>query len=365
MRRRTGKRRPAALAEKYVATLKPTRSAKTCRTYSMQLQAFHRWLKKSRLRVNQLDRAQLTRWLLYRSRQGVSAGTRNNEIVTVRLYLRWLAEQGILRANADDLIRRSDLPKLPRYLPRPLAPDADRELQKRLQHSPDPLHQGLLLTRKAGLRIGELISLGYDCIRTDYQGRSFLKVPLGKLNSERLVPLDNAALKLVNRLRRHARSPRQWLMVTVTGKRTRYEQYLRALHHICRGLPIADRMTIHRLRHTYATSLLSAGMSLTSVMKLLGHRDYRMTLRYTEITQETVGKEYFRALAEIEKRYHHQLGSAPADSFNPVKAIGDVVRWLKKHTAAERSPNDAVRLLVRRLERAGKEIHALSATNIK
>lgn len=365
MKRCIRKSRKAALVLRYIALLQPTRSRATCRTYRNQLQKFHRWLKTNRVDVTELDRKHMTGWLVYRSEQGVSASTRNNEIVTVRLYLRWLHEQGIIHTNPDELIRRTDLPKLPQYLPRPLAPDIDQELQKRLQRSKNPLDKALLLTRRAGLRIGELIGLDFDCIRADYQGRQFLKVPLGKLNNERLVPLDEATVELVENLRKRGHKPRPFLMVTVTGKKTRYSQYVDALHNICQGLDIADRMTIHRLRHTFATSLLSGGMSLPSVMKLLGHRDWRMTLRYTEITQETVGKEYFEALTEIENRYHTQLHSKRSDIFNPAKAIADVIRWLNKNTALDASSNNVARLLTKRLERARKEINALCASKVK
>jgi site-specific recombinase XerC len=78
----------------------------------------------------------------------------------VRLYLHWLYEQGSIETNPDELILRTDLPKRPKYLPRPLAPQIDQQLQKRLQRSKKPVHKALLLTRKAGLRIGELIGLG-------------------------------------------------------------------------------------------------------------------------------------------------------------------------------------------------------------
>lgn len=56
---------------------------------------------------------------------------------------------------------------------------------------------------------------------------------------------------------------------------------------------------------------MNAGMSLMGAMKLLGHRDYRMTLRYTEITLETVGDEYQAALTKMEKRYRIALEATP------------------------------------------------------
>jgi site-specific recombinase XerD len=365
MKRRTQKSRPVASVQKYIAMLQPTRSPNTCRLNRYQLQGFHRWLKINQLDVTELNREHITHWLVYRTEQGLSATTRREEIITVRIYLHWLHEQGIVDTNPDELIRKTDLPKLPKYLPRPLSPQIDQQLQKRLQRSPKPVHKALLLTRKAGLRIGELIDLQYDCIRTDFQGRQFLKVPLGKLNNERLVPMDDATVKLVDNLRKRGYKPRQFLMATATGQRTKYHRYTYALSTICQGLDIPDRMTLHRLRHTFATSLLSAGMSLPSLMKLLGHRDWRMTLRYAEITQEAVGKEYFEALTEIENRYHAQLHCKQADLFNPIKSIGDVIRWLRTNIAPDASSKNFARLLIRRLERARKEIAALRARKVK
>jgi integrase len=64
-----------------------------------------------------------------------------------------------MRTSPDELIRESDFPKLPRYLPRPLSAEADRELQRRLAASQDPTAWALLLMRRTGLRTGELRNL--------------------------------------------------------------------------------------------------------------------------------------------------------------------------------------------------------------
>ncbi|MCY1041708.1 hypothetical protein OV208_10320 [Corallococcus sp. bb12-1] len=67
---------------------------------------------------------------------------------------------------------------------------------------------------------------------------------------------------------------------------------------------------------------MSGGISLMGVMKLLGHRDYRMTLRYTEITLETVGEEYHAAMTKLETRYRLALTSAAPSKLDP-----DQARW--------------------------------------
>ena len=186
---------------------------------------------------------------------------------------------------------RSDLPKLPQYLPRPLSPDIDVLLQKRLRQSRCRLQLGLLLMRNTGLRIGELLRLSHRCVRSDTRGHNFLKVPLGKLDTERLVPLDAKTLRLVRRLQRLGRWPPRLL----SRVRRSPHSLLRdeaALRKACHGLTTPEPITSHRLRHTYATTLLAGGMSLVAIMRLLGHRDYRMTLRYAAITDETVVTEY-------------------------------------------------------------------------
>src|SRR5207244_13010536 len=56
-----------------------------------------------------------------------------------------------------------------------------------------------------------------------------------------------------------------------------------------------EAITIHRLRHTYATFKLRDGVSLPSVRKLLGHTNLQTTLRYTEIDLETIKRELVEA----------------------------------------------------------------------
>ena len=133
----------------------------------------------------------MEQWFLALSDEGLQACSRRHILIDTRTYLHWLLERNELRADPDDLVRSSDLPKLPTYLPRPLSPAQDIKLQQRLEASSDRLHQGLLLMRLTGLRIGELANLPCDCLRVDLHGHKFLKVPLGKLNNERLIPVDD------------------------------------------------------------------------------------------------------------------------------------------------------------------------------
>ena len=200
----------------------------------------------------------------------------------------------------------SDLPRLPRPLPRYLPVDADRRLTAALTDSPYRLTaDALLLQRACGLRIGELLDLELDGVHEVPDQGSWLKVPLGKLDTERMVPLDEETVELLDRIAAtrsagrplpHPRPgrPAQFLF-THHGKRlgqgaVRHELARAALE---AGL---DHTTPHQLRHTYATALVNAGVSLQALMALLGHVSATMSLRYAKLFDTTVRTEYERAL---------------------------------------------------------------------
>jgi len=364
LRRGKLQRRPLpALAEQFVATLAVTLRPGTCGNYRTHLRRFCGWLAEHGVAVRQLDREQVARWLAHLHERGLKPATRFQTILQVRALLRWLYERGLLARPAEQLIRSTDFPKLPCYLPRPLSPAADRQLRARLSGSSCRYQQGLLLMRNTGLRIGELCGLEYDCVRSDAQGNRFLKVPLGKLNNERLVPLDSGTVELIEQLQGEGSAERPWLLASPTGQRTYPWLYYRALRQACAGLDIDGRMTSHRLRHSYATTLLSGGMSLVGLMRLLGHLSYQTTLRYAAITQETIGREYFEALSQLEQRYQRQLQSRqlPGAEDDPRRLLSDVARWLDKHVAHERGQGRVARRLIKRLRRLEAEIGQLMA----
>jgi len=347
-------------AADFVDSLRATLKPSSCLQYAGALRAFHEWLDAHGYSVTTLTRQQTSRWLRHLAALGRAPVTRVNVINSVRAYLRALNDAGLLDTAAEELLRTSDLPKIPVYLPRPLPPAIDQELQRRLAKSPHRYHRGLLVMRNTGLRVGELSQLSIDCIWDDDAGNVFLKVPLGKMNTERLVPLDQKTLGLVRELQRTGRPGRKLLLESELALQTRRGKLTLALRAAATGLTIPGGLTTHRLRHTYATTLLGAGMSLTSLMKLLGHTDYRMTLRYAAITLETVGTEYRAALSQLEVRYQTAL-TTPRLALAPLEpdaALQDLILWVQKR-AIDDDQRESAALLVKRLRRLRDELREL------
>ncbi|HEY7814482.1 MAG TPA: site-specific integrase, partial [Nakamurella sp.] len=148
----------------------------------------------------------------------LSASERRSRILTVGRMIDDIIEWGWAEAPIHRLIFPRDIPRLPRPLPRYLPADADRRLTGALHASPNRLRaDALLLLRATGMRIGELIDLELDCVHEVPGAGAWLKVPLGKLDTERMVPIDPETLELLDRITEH-RSPGQPLPHPRTGK---------------------------------------------------------------------------------------------------------------------------------------------------
>jgi integrase len=109
-----------------------------------------------------------------------------------------------LRRILEELSWTEELPVLARqerYLPRPLTIDQDKIIQQELLQRDDRNSNAFLLIRHTGMRIGECADLSFDCLRLVGADSWAIHVPLGKLKTDRLVPVDAFVCRLVDRLR--------------------------------------------------------------------------------------------------------------------------------------------------------------------
>ena len=248
----------------------------------------------------------------------ITVADQARRINAVGNFLAEITEWGWPDAPPRRLLFRSDIPRLPRPLPRYLPVDADRRLAEALASSPSRLAaDALLLQRACGLRIGELLDLELDCVHEVPGQGSWLKVPLGKLDTERMVPLDEETLVLVDRIAatrsggrpiRHPRTGRPTQFLFTHHGRRLSQNALRAELNRAAAAAGLDHVTPHQLRHTYATALVNAGVSLQALMALLGHVSAAMSLRYARLFDTTIRAEYERAL-DLAKS---QIGPMPA-----------------------------------------------------
>jgi site-specific recombinase XerD len=295
------------ILEAHIQTLALTLRPDTVSGYRGVTRRFLSYLHAAFPRVRRLSQLRRDPHLLgwFRSLCEQQPPLSNKFRINLLLCLRRLLED--LAANGHrltgDLIRREDFPPPPRYLPRPLSPQDDQLLQQELHRIGDLPANALLLTRATGIRIGECIDLALDCLRQIGPDQWALHVPIGKLHTERLVPADAEIRQIVARILalRDAASPAslaqsQGLLLPRPGSHDALYQSLRpALADAAHRAGCSGPVTAHRLRHTFASEMLRLGVSLPALMQLLGHKDIRMTMRYVEVTQCDLQREFHAA----------------------------------------------------------------------
>ena len=265
---------------------------------------------------SKLRRQHVEGWLqlLAKGPRPLRNGTRRERIRNLVRFLDDLCDWNWAEAPPPGLIRLDDFPPSDRYLPRPLPPDVDSALMEALREDGHLLSLGLILARRTGLRVGELCHLELDCLLEDSPGRYSLRVPLGKLRSERVIPIEPETAELIRTIK-HLRGERPPGLDPDTGRSVEalfpnpWNDFIgtypfrRKLRSVAKSAGISENVHPHRLRHTYATELVRGGLNLVGVMKLLGHRTIKMTLRYVEVTNEDLGRDYLRAMENARQRY--------------------------------------------------------------
>lgn len=303
-------------------------------------------------RLDQLERAAhiepFLAWALHRPWRGANGRGRtisltqfHHDLVDLRVFFEDIAAWGWSSGPPRRLLFLTDLPRLPEPMPRALAPEADAALMPAVEHLEDPFARtGLLVLRATGIRVGELLDLELDCL-VDFGGHgTWLRVPLGKLGTERTVPLEPSTVEVLDRWMAsrgrqralpHPRDGRPAEFVFMErGRRPTSWRLAKGLNMAAAqaGLTRPDgspvHLTLHQLRHTFGTSLINAGMSLPALMALMGHVTPEMTLRYARLASPTVRAAYQAAMSKVGLRQHIPLAAGGAQS------IPERVRWLSQ-----------------------------------
>ncbi|MGO9260212.1 MAG: tyrosine-type recombinase/integrase, partial [Bryobacteraceae bacterium] len=225
--------------------------------------------------------------------------------ITRLIFLRGILAELASSAQLPELaqlLRRQDVPRAPRRLPRALTMEQDQRLQQELLRRNDLGANLFLLLRHTGMRIGEAADLSLDCLHASDPDQWAIQVPLGKLKTERMVPVDSFVCGLVQRLR-FFRSfdplPADGrLLARPSTREALIRQLRRYLHAVCAEAGIAKRIVPHQLRHTYASEMLRSGVEFLSVMKLLGHASPEMTMLYLDIALTDLQREFHAARSE-------------------------------------------------------------------
>jgi integrase/recombinase XerD len=215
----------------------------------------------------------------------------------LRSFYRHLRRDGLLDADPTATL---SAPRRTRKLPHVLTRgEIERLLTQPRGTEPAALRDRALLELMyaCGLRASEAI--GLELMDVDVED-GVLRAR-GKGSKERVVPIGNAALSALRPYLERGRpalvkgSLEPHLFVNFRGGHLTRQGLYKIVRRHALTAGLADRMSPHTLRHTFATHLLAGGCDLRSVQEMLGHADVSTTQLYTHLSSERLKDVYFRA----------------------------------------------------------------------
>jgi integrase/recombinase XerD len=248
---------------------------KTIRAYVACIARFARHFGKS---PELLGTAEIRSYLLHLTHdRQVSSSTYNQALCALKFLYRIT-----LRKNwgLDGLARTRRQTKLPVVL-------SLEEVTRFFEAITSLRHRAILMTAyAAGLRISEVLALRVDDIDSQ---RMVIRIRQAKGSKDRYVMLSPRLLTLLREYwkahrRRKVYQPSPWLFPgNVPGRPLSDKPVYEACQAACLAAGLDKHVTVHTLRHSFATHLLEAGTDLRTIQILLGHRSLNTTARYLHV----------------------------------------------------------------------------------
>lgn len=253
----------------------------------------------------------------YRGKSGPAKTTLGMRLGHLRSFFDRIIEWDYSDAPTRNPVFAGDMPIRDRPLPKFLC-DADASALLRAARTlPDLFDRvAVEVLARTGLRKGEFLGLTRDAI-TDIGEARWLRTPVGKLHTDRYIPLHPRVEELLTQwLSIHPPQPGSNLMFTDRGRPIPGRRVDRAVQAAARAAGISH-VTPHQLRHTLATQAINNGMSLEAIAALLGHASMSMTMTYARISDRTVADEYFSVTTQVENLYTETRSTLPAEAEGP------------------------------------------------
>jgi len=286
--------------EKFINYLKVEKNASehTAKNYIIDLDSFGEFLGDKD--VSAVDHLTLRRFLAQMREKNYSKRTIARKLAAMRSFFKFLYREGYVTQNPITAILT---PKLDKKLPKFL----DVEKVDQLLKTPDAESASGLRDRailetlySTGARVSELVGLDMD----DVDFISGVVKLFGKGSKERIVPIGEPAL---NAIRKYVEKRGEWapsggfakdknaIFLNKSGRRLTDRSVRRILDKHIKECSVAEKISPHSLRHSFATHMLDRGADLRSVQELLGHMNLSTTQIYTHVTMERLKSVYDKA----------------------------------------------------------------------
>ncbi|WP_115720446.1 tyrosine recombinase XerC [Gallaecimonas mangrovi] len=266
------------------------RSAHTVDGYRRQLENQATFFERQGANsLEQLTESLIRQWLAFETRRGQSPRSLAQGLSALRSLFNYLVHLGELTDNPASRVKP---PKQPKRLPKAL--DLDETERLFSDSSQEPLlirdKAMLELMYSCGLRLSELVGVDVD----DIHGGE-VRVT-GKGSKERIVPVGSKAISAIDAWRKvrgqFSRGGERALFISSRGSRVSVRTVQQRFGQYAKKAGLDSHLNPHKLRHSFATHVLSSSGDLRAVQELLGHSQLATTQVYTHLDMERLAEVY-------------------------------------------------------------------------
>ena len=235
---------------------------------------------------------------------GLAPSTINLSLSVLTEFFDFLREEGLMKVQPISKRRHRLL--APTTLPKPM-PEADLvTFFKAIDSTRDRLL--FLLMLRCGLRVSEACALTWDAF--DLASET-IRIDNGKGQVDRIVYLSSDVSRGLKAWRaRRPTSPFLFPSRKVEGMPIGRRNVFQMMKKYLRAAGITHSYSPHCLRHTFATHLLNAGVTLEVLKELMGHRSIQNTIKYTQLYEATKRGQYNAAMERVERQPLSRVGGA-------------------------------------------------------
>ena len=285
------------LLPKFINYLKNERnySPHTVKSYHDDLIQFFHILDCKPDLISDINIDNIRLWIIDLKKKKFSIKTINRKISTLKTFFNYCVREHYIAINPVLKIRTLREPK---RLPVVLSESSLDNLfstngifKSGFEGNRDRLI--LELFYQTGIRLTELIGIKL----TDYDARKKELKIIGKRNKERIIPLTQSLVDLLNnyivlRSKTFNNLEVSFLFITNTGKKSYSKMIYRIVNYYLSLVSSVNKRSPHVLRHAFATHLLNRGADLNAIKDLLGHATLLSTQVYTQVSGKKIKKAY-------------------------------------------------------------------------
>ncbi len=299
----------------------------------------------------EIDRPLLLEYLSDLPRTGLHEGTRHRQIGCLRTFLELCAREGWASVPDKRLIYNEDFPRISKPQPRYIPEEVMAQLNQYIETLPPTEMRMALVLQEAGMRIGELCRLAYDCLMQDATGDWFLRYYQFKMKKEHSIPISKEVAALIREQQQIVKEQFgkdfSYLFPNRKGQPMKQKAFTDALNRLSHEKNICDVQGLnwhfqsHQFRHTVGTRMINNGVPHHIVQRYLGHESPEMTNRYAQIHDQTMKEEFSKFKDKIVDVTGiaiepSQIEAALADGADPNEVDA---QWLKRNIRAQALPN--------------------------